>query len=218
LIGLRYEAAAAESDHRRAARQLRGLAREAPDFIPAWVSAGDRYAQAGRASIARRTWVRGLRRRPAVVLLDRIDAHDTAAGQPQRTTRLLRALLRRHAGDAAVTLRLARHLISRGELEEAARLLDGVPGAAAPLVDGLRGELARARGDARAAADAFARALGPELGLVEPWRCAGCGACAERWTARCAACGRWDTLRARAEQDAGVERSTTSESLMRPAT
>jgi len=86
------------------------------------------------------------------------------------------------------------------------------------VADGVRGELARARGDARAAADAFARALGPGLGLVEPWRCDGCGAGAGRWTARCAACGRWDTLRARAEKPAGIERSTTSESLMRPAT
>ena len=149
LIGLRYEAAAAEADHRRAARHLRGLAREAPDFIPAWVAAGERYAQAGRAAAARRTWVRGLRRRAAAVLLDRIEAQDAAAGQPQRTARLLRGLLPRHPAEPAVALRLARHLIARGELDEAARVLDGAPEAAAPLADGLRGELARARGDAR---------------------------------------------------------------------
>jgi Tfp pilus assembly protein PilF len=218
LIGLRYEAAAAEGDHRRAARQLRGLARDAPDFIPAWVAAGERYAQAGRPAAARRIWVRGLRRRAAGVLLDRIEAQDAAAGQPQRTARLLRRLLPRHPAEPAVALRLARHLIARGELDEAARVLDGVPEAAAPLADGLLGELARARGDVRAAADAFARALGPELGLVEPWCCGACGATAAHWTARCAACGRWDTLRARAEKPTGNERHTTSESLMRPAT
>src|SRR5262249_56133447 len=88
LIGLRYEAGAAEPDPRRAARQLRGLAREAPDFIPAWVTAGERYAESGRAFPARRTWARGLRRRPAAVLLDRIEAHAAGAGQPPRTARV----------------------------------------------------------------------------------------------------------------------------------
>jgi uncharacterized integral membrane protein len=105
----------ASGDPVRAARQLRGLAREAPDFIPAWVGAGDRYAQAGRSFAARRAWVRGLRRRAAAVLLDRIEAHDAAAGQPQRTTRLLRTLVRRHPADVGLALRLARHLLARGE-------------------------------------------------------------------------------------------------------
>jgi thioredoxin-like negative regulator of GroEL/uncharacterized integral membrane protein len=218
LVGLRYEAGAAEPDPRRAARQLRGIAREAPDFIPAWVTAGERYAESGRAFIARRTWVRGLRRRRAAVLLDRIEAHDAAAGQPQRTTRLLRGLHRRHADEPSVALRLARHLIGRGDLDEAAQVLNGLPDGAAALADALRGELARARGDAGAAADAFARALGPDLGLAAPWRCAACGAGTARWAARCTACHRWDSLRARAEQPASTEHVKTSEALMRSAT
>jgi tetratricopeptide (TPR) repeat protein len=218
LVGLRYEASAAEADHRRAARQLRGLAREAPDFIPAWVAAGERYAQAGRAFVARRTWVRGLRRRPAAALLDRIEAHDGAAGQSQRTTRLLRSVRRRYADDPGVALRLARHLIARGDLDEAAAILDALPESSAALADALRGEVARARGDTRAAADAFARALGPGLGLDEPWRCRSCGAGAPRWAARCAACGRWDSLRARAEESGCIERVGASEGLIRPAT
>src|SRR5262249_59540832 len=52
LVGLRYESSVAEPDDLRAARRLHGLAREAPEFVPAWVSAGDRYARAGRAFLA----------------------------------------------------------------------------------------------------------------------------------------------------------------------
>jgi len=218
LLGLRYEAAAAEPEHQRAARQLRGLAREAPDFIPAWLAAGERYAQAGRAYAARRTWVRGLRHRPSAVLLDRIAAHDAAAGQSKRTTRVLRSVRRRYADDTAVAMRLARHLIAGGELEEATALLDGLPETSATLADALRGEVARARGDTRTAADAFARVLGPGLGLDEPWRCRACGAGAPRWAARCTACGRWDSLRARAEESGCIERVSASEALIRPAT
>src|SRR4030095_12229812 len=140
-------------------RQLRGLAREAPEFVPAWVSAGERYAQAGRAAAARRAWVRGVRRRPAAVLLERIAAHDAAAGQPKRTARLLRALLRRHPGGPALALRLARHLLAHGDLDGAAAVLDGLPETADPTAQALRAELARARGGVRRAADGFARAL-----------------------------------------------------------
>jgi thioredoxin-like negative regulator of GroEL len=220
LVGLRYQASLDEEDPLRAARQLRGLAREAPDFVPAWVSAGERYAQAGRAAAARRAWVRGVRRRPAAVLLERIAAHDAAAGQPKRTARLLRALLRRHPGDPALALRLARHLLAHGDLDGAAAVLDGLPETADPTAQALRAELARARGDVRSAADGFARALGPDLALDEPWQCIACQACAERWDARCAACGRWDTLRGRAEavrSHDGAVTAVTSEALIRPA-
>jgi HemY protein len=217
LVGLRYQASLAEDDHLRAARQLRGLAREAPEFIPAWVSAGERYARAGSTSAARRTWVRGVRRRPAAVLLERIAAHDAAAGQPKRTTRLFRTLVRRHPADAGLALRLARHLLTQGDQDGAAAVLDGLPEPSPRTAHALRAELARARGDVHGAADAFARALAPDLGLDEPWRCLACGATAERWDARCAACGRWDTLRGRAEVADLQDGSVASAALIRPA-
>ena len=215
LVGLRYEASLAEPDDLRAARQLHGLAREAPEFVPAWVSAGDRYARAGRSFHARRTWKRGLRQRPAAVLLDRVEAHDSAAGQPARTTRLFRRVAARHPENAGLTLRLARHLLAHEALDEAAGILDAGVMPAVRQADALRGELARTRGDAAAAADGFARALGPDLGLTTPWRCVACTATTATWTARCSACGRWDTLRA-ASEDAGGSSSLTSDSLIRP--
>src|SRR5262249_61685202 len=90
------------------------------------------------------------------------------------------------------------------------------PGRAAAGADALRGGPARARGAAAAAADAFARGLGPDLGFSGPWRCAACTATAERWSARCTACDRWDTLRASSE-DAGGSTRHTSDLLIRPA-
>ena len=43
LRGLRYQAALAEPEPRRAARLLVAIAREDPSFVPAWVSAGDLF-------------------------------------------------------------------------------------------------------------------------------------------------------------------------------
>src|SRR5262249_50316306 len=213
--GLRAEASVAETADLGAARQLHGLAREAPELVPAWVSGGARSARAGRSFQARRAWKRGLRQRPAAVLLERVEAHDSAAGQPARTTRLFRRVAGRHAGNAGVTLRLARHLLTHEAFDEAASVLDTSAVPAVPQADALRGELARARGDAAAAADGFARALGPDLGLTTPWRCAECSATRATWTARCSACGRWDTLRA-ASENADGSSPPTSDSLIRP--
>src|SRR5262249_11985693 len=117
-------------------------------------------------------------------------------------------------GSPSVTLRLARHLLAHEAFDEAAGILDTGDVPAVPQADALRGELARARGDAGAAADAFARALGPDLGLTNPWRCASCSATSMAWTARCSACGSWDTLRA-ASEDAGGSSPLTSDSLIR---
>src|SRR5262249_27675954 len=121
----------------------------------------------------------------------------------------------RHPGNASVTLRLARHLVTHEAFDEAAGVLDTSAVPAVPQADALRGELARARGDAAGAADGFARALGPDLGLTTPWHCAACSATRGSWAARCSACGRWDTLRA-ASEDADGSSPLSSDSLIRP--
>src|SRR4029077_10120201 len=114
MRGLRYQAALADDDPRRATRLLLGLAREEPSFVPAWVSAGDLLAKAGRRFAARRAWERGARRRAAVVLLERLDGRSTSEGRPERAPRLYRRLQRRHPESAAVHFMLVRHLVAQG--------------------------------------------------------------------------------------------------------
>src|SRR5207344_1299738 len=104
LRGLRYEAALAEPDDRVAARRLGTLAREAPGFLAAWVSAGDRWLRAGRPTSARRAWERGAKRTPAVVLLERLEQHPAMTAHPARMTRLYRTLRRRHPDNGTLAL------------------------------------------------------------------------------------------------------------------
>ncbi len=200
LRGLRYQAALAETDVRQAARLLVALAREHPDFVPAWVSAGDLLAGAGRRVAARRIWERGARRRPAPVLLERLARLN--ADRPERTTRLYRRLRRRHPETPAVPLLLVRHLLAQGALEDAAAELAALPTTLAghPLTHALWGELHRRRGNHTLAAEAFARAAGAELGLLGTFRCAACRSPAPAWAAACAHCRRWGTLESDAER------------------
>lgn len=194
LHGIRYELACAEPDDGRAARRLGALAREAPEFLPAAVAAGDRWLRAGHPWRARRAWRRGALARPAPVLLDRLEAHDAEQGRRDRTARLYRRLRQRHPGDAMLALYELRSFIASGEWDAAARALDALPeGARGPAADALRAEWHRRRGEAGAAAEAYARALGPGLGLAGPARCRACGGTTAGWTGLCAACGRWNT-------------------------
>jgi tetratricopeptide (TPR) repeat protein len=200
LRGLRYQSALAETDPKRAARLLVGLTREDRTFLPAWVSAGDVLAAAGRRLTARRVWERGARQRPDGVLLERIEQLNASEGRPERTTRLYRRLLRRHPNTPGVALLFARHLIGKGELAEAEQVLSAIP---APdsgdgLVHALWGELHRRRGNHSLAADSFARAMGTEGVLGGPFRCVVCRRAADSWLGYCPECRQWGTYRARA--------------------
>ena len=194
LHALRYEVALAEPEARHGARILLRLAREEPAFVAAWVSAGDRLAEAGMPVRARRAWSRGAAHRPAAVLLERLESHDAAAGRPGRTSRTYRRLRRRHPDDALLVLLFARHLLRLRDLDGAAALLDGMD--APPAAGLLRGELARLRGDHERAATEFAAALAPGFGLAVVWRCEACEHETSAWCARCERCGRWGTVAA----------------------
>jgi lipopolysaccharide biosynthesis regulator YciM len=201
LRGVRYQAAFAETDGRAAARHLLALAREDSQFLPAWVSAGDLYARAGRPVTARRVWERGLRYVPSPVLLDRLERLMTSQGRPERMTRVYRRVMRRHRDSTAVPLLFARHLITRGALDDAAELLAGLPSTLEghPLPQALWGELHRRRGNDKLAAESLSRAVGPDLGLLTPYRCDACRQPADAWSGFCESCRRWGTYRAEAE-------------------
>ncbi|MCW5893593.1 MAG: DUF1049 domain-containing protein [bacterium] len=209
MRGLRYEAACAESDERSAAKRLAAIAGETPDFTPAWVAAGDRWLAAGRPAVARRTWLRGLRRYPQAVLLERLERHDDALGVPDRMGSVYRALRRHHPDDATTALFHVRWLLRRDALDEAARALETLPPGAqdTPAAAILAGELARRRGDTAAATTAWARALGPDLGFFAPLTCARCGHSTTQWAGTCTRCGEWNTLRAAVVQNSLETRS-----------
>lgn len=209
MRGLRYEAACAEPDDRSAARRLAAIASEAPDFTAAWIAAGDRWIAAGRPAVARRTWLRGLRRHPQPALLERVERHDDALGLTDGMRRVYRALRRHHPDDAATALFHVRWLLRRDALDEASQGLESLPATArgTPAAAILAGEIARRRGDTAAATAAWARALGPDLGFFAPLTCARCGHSTSEWAGTCTRCGEWNTLRAAVVQNSLETRS-----------
>jgi tetratricopeptide (TPR) repeat protein len=195
LCGLRLEAACADAEPARAVRRLLGLAREHPGFTAAWVVAGDRLRDAGRTVRARRVYERGVRARPATVLLERLSALDAAAGQPDRTLRTLRRAIRLHPRDPAPLATLARRHLRDEAVDAAEAVLARWPadGPPVPALEALRGECCRRRGFLDEALVHLGRAADV---LHDPgaMRCRGCGAVQGTWAPRCTSCGRWDTI------------------------
>jgi lipopolysaccharide biosynthesis regulator YciM len=206
MRGLRYQAALADDDRGRAARLVLALAREDRAFTPAWVSAGDLFVDVGRRFTARRVWERGARYAPALALLERLERLNASEGKPERSARFYRRLARRHPDHPALPLMLARHLVARGELDEATAVLEHLPPAAAsqPVVHALWADVHRRRGNHSLAAESYARALGADFGLVAPFACGRCGQTSDAWTGYCAKCRNWNTYRARGEETGAV--------------
>jgi tetratricopeptide (TPR) repeat protein len=201
LRGLRYQHALADPEPRRAGRLLVALGREHPTFVPAWVSAGEMFVRAGRAATARRAWERGARRAPAVILLERIEQQNASEGRAERTTRFLRRLQKRHPTSPAVALMVARHLITKGDLDGAATLLAELPAAIAalPQAHALWGDLHRRRGNHDIAANSFAEAWTGAWDPARRWTCRACHTPHPAWDGYCRTCRRWGTIAAELE-------------------
>ena len=200
IAGLRFEAAVADPDQAQGLRRLLALGREHPGFTPAWVVAGDRLQGARRTFRARRVYERGLRQRPATVLVERLAALDTGEGRPARTLRTLRALGHGRAIDAELLSALVRQHLLHDALDEAEAALaswsEGAPATAA--LEAMRGECCRRRGQSEQATLHFGRAAAAYL-AAPVLRCRACGVPAAAWEPRCAGCGRWDAIAATSE-------------------
>jgi len=200
LRGLRYQAASLDPDARHAARELRRLVREDPDFIPGWVTLGDRLAAAGRQRAARRAWERAARQHPAAILLDRLEAAYAEHGDAAQVAEVYQDLKRRHPEVPAVGVWFARHLLAQGGIDRAAAELEAVPEplASSGPVAMLWGDVHLARGEHAEAAAAFRRAACASLG--DWFACTGCGQRHPTWSGRCPSCGHWGTLQAPSER------------------
>ncbi|MEA2627402.1 MAG: hypothetical protein QOD06_3447 [Candidatus Binatota bacterium] len=196
LQGLRYEQALVAEGDGAVTRELRALVAESPHFLPAVVALGDRLRAQGQHRDAGLVWTRAARLRPEPLLLSRIEAVYRDLGRAEKVLAFYRRL-RRRADTPILRLRYARWLLSLGKTDEAAAELANPT----PDIERLRefhvlqADIHRIRGSTDLALEALGRALDREAAMRRPYHCRSCGHHATEWTARCADCGAWDTLR-----------------------
>jgi len=207
VLGLRYELALDHSSADEWVQELYTLLRRDPAFLPAAISLGETLQHLGRLREAVRVWVRMARLRPTPVLLKRLEALYRELGRPQKMVTLYRRL-RRRSDSSFLALRLVHFLLAEGALDEAAAELDAVEPAVADGAEVrlLRGEIERLRGHDELALEALRAAFDCTRGDPLAHFCTACGRSARDWTARCSACGAWDTLEAELGPSVAQER------------
>lgn len=205
LSGLRYMLASRDTDPRRAARRLSALARQAPDFTPAAVAAGDRWLSVGRPFFARRTWERSVMHTPAQPLLDRLETLYTDTKRPERAHALYKRLRAAHPAHPLVLLRAARFALVTGALDDAAATLNAVPPAiaATPAAELLTAVLYYRR-ELPEPGWKLVETATEQLALTMPHTCSACQVTSPAWVDTCPQCHRWGTVQcASVERDAG---------------
>jgi lipopolysaccharide biosynthesis regulator YciM len=181
---------------------LQNAIRNKGDFVPAHVALGDAFRQAGDAKKALGEWRAGYERAPALVFLNRMISMMNNGVSDKDVVQTLRKTSRKHPSDDRIRLALAEAHLHAGRasdaLEELTKLSATVRGtlpartlgARAYLelsnVDGARSELSPPSGNEESVLGDFREKPG--------FRCSACEEVLESWTARCPACGRWETV------------------------
>lgn len=164
--------------------------------LDAYLHLGDLYAQEGADQKAVAMWKRVLDVAPEFTFLtyDRLEHAFFRLGQVSGLEELLRGQAEK---DHFSRLYLARHLRKKGELKEAARILEGLL-QEKPHWIGARKELIQIYGEQGLQEQALAQCTGLAdcLGGSGPeFRCSECGYSSPELSWRCPGCRKWDTLR-----------------------
>jgi lipopolysaccharide biosynthesis regulator YciM len=194
LIGVRYETAVRLPREERSAA-LSAIAAGGDDFVPAILERARGFAEAGDSSRAGKVLEKALRRRANGALLDEIERL-TTPDDTARVAKLYVKLVETFPSSAALRARAARYLTNCGRSEQAAELLRGADADGAPpaAIDAARVVLYESRGQSSEAAQAAKRLVEREDRLYALWRCGGCRAVADTWSARCPTCRAWGLI------------------------
>ena len=188
----------ARGDAAAAVTQFKAAVRADRDFVPAVMALGDAYEAAGDQREAMRTWERGVEAQPALPLLARLERAYRLEGRPRRMIALYQEASRRAPDDLALAAALGRVYFELEMLDEAADQFEKLEVRAPdlPVVHAFLGAAFERRGEIREALEEYRRALRLGHAFEWPHECAVCGAKAPTWQDRCAACLRWNSLRA----------------------
>ena len=182
---------------RNAIAQFRDAVRADRRFIPATIALGDAYEGAGDRREAMRVWERAADATPVLPILARLERAYRGEGSPTRMIALYRQARERAPDDLALAIALGRVFFELEMLDEAADHFEKIEVQAPdlPAVHAFLGAIFERRGQTREAFDEYRRGLRLAHAFGAPHRCSACGAVAAMWLDRCAACGRWNTLR-----------------------
>ncbi len=201
LTGLLYEAAALAADNNKldeAKERIKEILKDDPGFIPAHLLHGELFYKQARSIDALKVWEKAYTQHPrAVELLVRIEKAHIKESSPQKMLEKYKAVSGAHPEDKNLKALLARFYLKVEMVDNAIELLEGLhhDGYETDYTRVLLGAACSRRGHGEKAAELFAKALGVKDELGPPYACSACGSIDGSWSARCRACGKWNTHR-----------------------
>lgn len=196
---LRYEVArqSLESGHLDLAKgELKEINKQAPDFIPAYVSLGDAYRRQKRPQDAVRVWQEGYRRLGKTVFLSRLEDLYMAEEDPATILSLYRSFLAERSDDLMLRLFYGKLCLRLEMVDEAIEQLYLVEstGADARQLHLLLAEAHRRRNRLDEAVKEYKKALGIDSRLRLGYACDICETTVDEWQSRCPDCGTWGSF------------------------
>ncbi len=179
----------------KAIAEFKRALREDERSLPAYVTLGDLYLQAGNPRQAVKTWKNGFEMTRSPVCLLRLAAHHEKEGHPEEIHKLFRKALAQSENPREgelLALLYAQRLLKEGKSQEAWEVLEPVPEPALltrvfqiRISNELNPDQAR-----QTLLEAFKQASGK----IQSYTCTACGKTLESWSAFCPGCQAWNRV------------------------
>jgi lipopolysaccharide biosynthesis regulator YciM len=208
--GIRYEIAGdllAADKAKDAGTSLRKLIKEDPQFIPAHVRLGEALRAQGLLVDAVEAWYQGFETTGSPIFLTVLEEHYLEQEQPLAAIEALKRCVARARKDTLPRFYLGKLFFRLEMLDDALAILQALDGRAsyAPTLHYLLGRIHERRRNWRDACTEYRKVI-KEMELVQlEYRCRVCRETSAEWSARCAACGEWNTIEVDFREEISLE-------------
>ena len=198
IRGLKYHCAvdfAEKGEYDRALKLLRDILKESPDFIAAILSQGEALIAMGKLDEGLKVLVGGYRTHGKPVFLQVMADKLMEQENPGKLIEIYRELLEKMPQDVFLNLFYGKTCLRLEMIDDGFMALKKVEslGYDSPLLHALLGEANARRDRFQEAIAEFRKFMDISLGMKPHYQCGNCGHTTGQWSARCEACGKWNT-------------------------
>jgi lipopolysaccharide biosynthesis regulator YciM len=199
LLGLRYQVAASQLDNgdtEKAARTLRDILKEAPNFIAATVALGEARIRSGKVDEGLKVLTEGYSRHQNPVFLQVMEEKLIKRENPRKLIETFRSLLDKTPEDIFLNLFYGKICLRLEMVDDGYMALKKVEstGYESPLLHALLGEMSARRERYDEAIKDFSRYVALSDGFHPRFICGNCQNTVDGWASRCGSCGLWNSF------------------------
>jgi len=199
LLGLRYQVAASQLDNgdaEKAARTLKDILKEEPNFIAATVALGEARIRSGKVDEGLKVLTEGYSRHQNPVFLQVMEEKLIKRENPRKLIETFRSLLDRTPEDIFLNLFYGKICLRLEMVDDGYLALKKVEstGYESPLLHALLGEMSARRERYDESIKDFTRYVALSDGLHPRFICGNCQKTVDAWASRCESCGLWNSF------------------------